>query len=90
MKFTTAMAAAGQRAVEVLPNLAWQNFSGNVLGIYLHGMLENPRGIQALFGQHVPTLESVFEGLADFVAQHMRVDTLRRFLTSPAWPRPNG
>ena len=50
----------------------------------------NPRGIQALFGQHVPTLESVFEGLADFVAQHMRVDTLRRFLTSPAWPRPNG
>ncbi len=76
--------------MEVLPNLAWQNLSGNVLGIDLHGMLENPRVMQALFGQHVPPLESVFEGLADFVAQHMSVDTLRRLLTSPAWPTPNG
>jgi adenosylcobyric acid synthase len=86
----TAMAAAGQRAVEVLPKLAWQNLGGNVLGIYLHGMLEAPRVMQALFGQHVPTLESVLDGLADFVAQHMGEDALRRLLTSPACQTPNG
>jgi adenosylcobyric acid synthase len=71
-----AMAEAGDMARAVLPGrLAWQNRAGNVLGLYLHGLFEDPAAMQALFGARlagpVPTLDSVFDGLADFVAQHM-------------------
>jgi len=69
-----AMAALGDVAREVLPGLAWQNSAGNVLGLYLHGLFEDRAALQALFGQHgtrdVPTLESVFDGLADFIDAH--------------------
>ena len=55
----------------VLPHgLGWQNAAGNVLGIYLHGLLEDPGVLRALFGAHTPTLDSVFDGLADFVETH--------------------
>src|SRR5690606_39197312 len=37
-----AMAAGGDVAREVIPGLAWQNGAGNVLGLYLHGLLEDP------------------------------------------------
>ena len=50
--------------------MGWQNAAGNVLGIYLHGMFEDPVVLQALFGASVPTLDSVFDGLADFAALH--------------------
>ena len=71
----TAMARAGDVAREVMPGgLAWQNRSGNVLGLYVHGLFEDPAAMQALFGAHlsgpVPTLDGVFEGLADFIEQH--------------------
>ena len=50
--------------------LAWQNAHGNVLGVYLHGLFEDTTVLQALFGRggasHVPTLDSVFDGLADY------------------------
>jgi adenosylcobyric acid synthase len=66
-----AMAKAGDVAVAVLPDaLGWQNASGNVLGLYLHGMFEDPAVLQALFGASAPTLDSVFDGLADYIAQH--------------------
>ncbi|MDB5939884.1 MAG: hypothetical protein JWP77_2248, partial [Polaromonas sp.] len=66
-----AMAAAGDTARPVMPDgLAWQNGAGNVLGLYLHGMFEDPRVLQALFGAATPTLESVFDGLADYVERH--------------------
>ena len=66
-----AMAAAGDVAHAVMPdNLAWQNAAGNVLGLYLHGLFEDPRVLQALFGAATPTLDSVFDGLANFVARH--------------------
>lgn len=66
-----AMAAAGDIAHPVMPDgLAWQNGAGNVLGLYLHGMFEDPRVLQALFGAATPTLESVFDGLADYIGQH--------------------
>ena len=71
-----AMAAKGDVAREVLPGLAWQNPAGNVLGLYLHGLLEDPAALQALFGAAVPTLESVFEGMADYVARHFQVGVL--------------
>ncbi|MEO5796161.1 MAG: cobyric acid synthase [Rhodoferax sp.] len=66
-----AMAQGGDVAQAVMPDgLAWQNAAGNVLGLYLHGLLEDPAALQALFGATVPTLDAVFDGLADYVATH--------------------
>ena len=73
----TAMLAAGQVAHDVMQSLAWQNDEGNVMGTYLHGLFENPAVLHALFGAQTPTLDTVFEGLADYLDQHMRTDVLR-------------
>jgi adenosylcobyric acid synthase len=66
-----AMAAAGDVAHEVVPELAWQNAKGNVLGCYVHGLFEEPEVLRALFGAQVPTLDHVFDGLSDFLKQHV-------------------
>lgn len=72
-----AMAKAGDVARAVLSDgLGWQNAAGNVLGLYLHGLFEDPHALQALFGTTAPTLESVFERMADFVAQHFDAGVL--------------
>ncbi len=72
-----AMAAAGDMARAVLaPDLGWCNAAGNVLGVYLHGLLEDPRVLQALFGAAVPTLDTVFDGLADVVERHFQPGVL--------------
>jgi adenosylcobyric acid synthase len=71
------MAKAGDMANAVLPDaLGWQNCAGNVLGVYLHGMFEEPAVLQALFGLTTPTLDAVFDGLADFVAMHFEAGLL--------------
>ncbi len=62
-----AMAAKGDVAREVIPGIAWQNPAGNVLGVYLHGLFEDATVLHALFGAQVPTLDSVFDGLAGFL-----------------------
>ena len=62
-----AMAAKGDVAREVMPGIAWQNPAGNVLGVYLHGLFEDAAVLHALFGTQVPTLDSVFDGLAGFL-----------------------
>jgi adenosylcobyric acid synthase len=36
--------------------------------------------LQALFGTQTPTLETVFEGLADYLDQHMHADVLRSLI----------
>ena len=78
----SAMAAAGDIAHAVMPEgLAWQNGSGNVLGVYLHGLFEDPAVLQALFGASTPTLESVFEGLADYIGQHFEPGVLDGLIT---------
>ncbi|MDD2536794.1 MAG: cobyric acid synthase [Macromonas bipunctata] len=71
-----AMLAAGQVAHPVLPHGSWCNAQGNVLGLYLHGLLEDPHVLQALFGAQVPTLDTVFDALADYIAQHFAPGTL--------------
>jgi len=71
-----AMAAKGDVAREVIPGLAWQNIGGHVLGCYLHGLFEDPAVLQALFGARAPTLETVFDGLADFLEQHVEPGVL--------------
>ncbi len=81
-----AMAEAGDVARAVLPNgLGWQNGAGNVLGLYLHGLFEDPSALQALFGKRlggpVPTLDVVFDGLADYIEQHFEPGVLAGMLT---------
>ena len=72
-----AMAQGGDVALAVMPDgLAWQNTAGNVLGLYLHGLLEDPAALQALFGVAVPTLEAVFDGLANYVGTHFQAGVL--------------
>jgi adenosylcobyric acid synthase len=77
----SAMAAAGDIAYPVMPEgLGWQNGAGNVLGLYLHGMFEDPRVLHALFGAATPTLDSVFDGLADYIGQHFEPGVLQSLI----------
>ena len=75
-----AMAAKGDVAREVLPGIAWQNPAGNVLGVYLHGLFEDPAALQALFGAQAPTLDAVFDGLARSVDPCFDTDFLHGLL----------
>ncbi len=72
-----AMLAAGAVLHEVMPGLAWQDSSGQVLGTYLHGLLESPAVLHALFGSEAPTLESVLDGLADYIERHFEPQALQ-------------
>ena len=81
----SAMAAAGDVAHAVMSDgLAWQNGSGNVLGVYLHGLFEDPAVLQALFGASTPTLDSVFEGLADYITSHFEPGVLDALINRSA------
>jgi adenosylcobyric acid synthase len=63
--------------------LGWQNAGGNVLGVYLHGLFEDAEVLHALFGAKAPTLDSVFDGLADFVDLHFMPGVLADLIGNP-------
>lgn len=65
-----AMVASGHRLQDVAPGVAWADATGQVLGLYLHGLFEDPVALQALLGAQTPTLDQAFDRLADTVAEH--------------------
>lgn len=80
----TVQHAAMAAARAVLPrDLGWQNAEGNVLGVYLHGLFEDPAVLHALFGAAAPTLDDVFDGLADFIDARFPAGTLPGLISCP-------
>lgn len=74
---TAAHPQMAQDGHAVMPGgLAWQNARGNVLGLYLHGLFEDAAVLHALFGAAAPTLDSTFDGLADFIDTHFDAGVL--------------
>ncbi|HEY6456061.1 MAG TPA: cobyric acid synthase [Steroidobacteraceae bacterium] len=69
----------------VLPfGCGWQ--CGQLLALYTHGLFENAGVLRALFGAQVPTLDDTFEGLADFIEEHIAARVLMSLL-KPELPR---
>ncbi len=55
----------GEGLLEIIPEIAWLNSAGNVMGIYVHGLFENAVVMEAAFHDASGTLDAVFEKLAD-------------------------
>ena len=80
---TSQHAGMAPARVAMPEGLAWQNEEGNVLGVYLHGLFEDAGILHALFGATAPTLDSVFDGLADFIDTHFSAGVIADLITTP-------
>ena len=67
-------------------NGGWQR--GQLLALYPHGLLEDPRIIKALFGAETRTLDDVMDGLADFIDGRFAPETLMSYVDRPRGRRP--
>ncbi len=72
------------KASAPIQGLAWQSREGNVLGLYLHGMFEDSAVLQALWGADAPSLDGVFEGLANFLDAHVDTGVLSKLVSKLA------
>ncbi len=54
--------------------LGWQ--AGPVMGWYAHGLFEKPSVMNALLGRLAPSLDGIFDGLADFIDLHFEPGVL--------------
>ncbi len=59
--------------------IGWQQ--GPVLGLYAHGLFESPEVLHALFGAQCRTLDTVFDGLADYIDRHFAPGALMGLLS---------
>jgi adenosylcobyric acid synthase len=59
--------------------IGWQQ--GSVLGCYVHGLFEQTEVLRALFGVAAPSLDSVFDGLADYLDLHVAPGVLMGLLS---------
>ena len=78
-----ALAARGDAARELMAGMAWQNAAGNVLGVYLHGLFEDPAVLRALFGARARPLDEVFERLAAVAADSFAPGFLQELIQEP-------
>ena len=65
---------------ELIKGIAWQHTSMPVLGVYLHGLFENPAVLAALFGIQSPSLDTVFDGLADCLDRNIDPNFLKQLI----------
>jgi len=65
---TAALGRGAELQAVLADGCGWQY--GETLALYVHGMLESPAVLRALFGLETPTLDDTLNGLADFVARH--------------------
>jgi len=79
---TAQHAGMASARIALADGLGWQNGSGNVLGVYLHGLFEDAGVARALFGAASPTLETVFDGLADFIDTHFEAGSLQSLIAA--------
>ncbi|WP_456477187.1 cobyric acid synthase [Oceanithermus sp.] len=63
---------------------------GNVLGVYLHGLFEDPAVQRALFGRAAAGLEREFDRLADALEEHLDVERIERMAFSQGEPAGRG
>jgi adenosylcobyric acid synthase len=74
-----APAAVALRNLDTGEAIGWQQ--GNTLGWYAHGLFEQGTVMQALFGQTTPSLDSVFDGLADYIDLHFQAGSLHALIS---------
>jgi len=60
--------------------IGWQD--GAVLGLYAHGLFENPAVVQALFGHEGRPLDRVFEGLSAYIGKHFGTTALQALIAA--------